>query len=278
MAASSSLNEDVKQHYTRPDLATAILTALSNAGKDVDNLKPEDLAPIDEFHIRGREATLELARAAGLDAGKQILDVGSGVGGPSRCIAREFACQVTGIDLTDEYCRVATMLAERIGLSHLVSYRQGDALNLPFPDAAFDVVWTQHVAMNIHDKATLYRQMYRVLKPGGVLTIYDILAGPGGTVLFPVPWARSPETSFLVTPEQLRGLLEASGFKISVWEDTTAAARDWFTAVAQKIQQSGLPPLGFHVLLGPDFQVMAQNQRRNLEEGRIVLTQVVARR
>jgi ubiquinone/menaquinone biosynthesis C-methylase UbiE len=278
MPASSSLNEDIKQHYTRSDLATVILTALSNAGKDVNNLNPQDLAPIDEFHIRGREATLALASAAGLDASKHVLDIGSGLGGPSRCIAREFGCRVTGIDLTDEYCRVATMLTKRIGLSHLVSYRQGDALNLPFPDGAFEAVWTQHAAMNIPDKATLYREMYRVLKPGGALAIYDILAGAGGPVIFPVPWARLPETSFLATPEELRGLLEKSGFRISVWEDTTAAARDWFTAVANKIQQSGLPPLGFHVLLGPDFQVMAQNQRRNLEEGRIALAQVVARR
>ena len=278
MAALSSLNEAIEQHYRRSGLATVILTALSNAGKDVNNLKPEDLASIDEFHIRGREATLELARAAGLDASTQVLDVGSGVGGPSRCIAREFGCRVTGIDLTHEYCRVATMLAERTGLSHLVSYRQGDALNLPFRDRAFDAAWTQHVAMNIPDKATLYREMDRVLKPSGVVGIYDILAGPGGPILFPVPWARLPETSFLVTPAQLRSLLEGTGFKISVWEDTTAAARGWFTAVATKIQQSGLPPLGFHLLLGSDFQVMAQNQRRNLEEGRILLARVVARR
>ena len=278
MAALSSLNEAIEQHYRRSGLATVILTALSNAGKDVNNLKPEDLASIDEFHIRGREATLELARAAGLDVSTQVLDVGSGVGGPSRCIAREFGCRVTGIDLTHEYCRVATMLAERTGLSHLVSYRQGDALNLTFRDRAFDAAWTQHVAMNIPDKATLYREMDRVLKPGGVLAIYDILAGPGGPILFPVPWARLPETSFLVTPAQLRSLLEGTGFKISVWEDTTAAARGWFTAVATKIQQSGLPPLGFHLLLGSDFQVMAQNQRRNLEEGRILLARVVARR
>jgi SAM-dependent methyltransferase len=278
MPTSSSLNEDIKRHYTRSDLGATLLTALSNAGKDVDNLKPEDLATFDEFHIRGREATLELARAAALDASKQVLDVGSGLGGPSRSIAREFGCRVTGIDLTDEYCRVATMLAERIGLSHLVTYRQGDALDLPFPDGAFDVVWTQHVAMNISDKATLYRGMHRVLKPGGALAIYDILAGPGGPVLFPVPWARLPDTSFLATPQELRDLLEAAGFKISVWEDTTAAARDWFTALAKKLQQSGPPPLGFHLLLGPDFGVMAQNQRRNLEDGRIVLAQVVARK
>src|SRR3989304_4606074 len=230
MPTSGSLNEDVQRHYTRSDLGTTILRALSDAGKDVDNLKPEDLAAIDEFHIRGREATLELARAAALDASKQVLDVGSGLGGPSRCIAREFGCRVTGIDLTEEYCRVATLLAERIGLSHLVRYHQGDALNLPFPDGAFDVVWTHHAAMNIPDKATLYREMHRALKPGGALAIYDILAGPGGPVLSPVPGARSPDTSFLVTPQQLRDLLDTAGFEISIWEDTTAAARGLFTA------------------------------------------------
>lgn len=278
MAPASTLNEDVKQHYTRPDLGAAILAALAQAGKDVDNLRPEDLAPVDEFHIRGREATLELARAAGLDARKHVLDVGSGVGGPSRCIAREFGCRVTGVDLTDEYCRVATMLAERIGMGHLVSYRQGDALALPFADAEFDVVWTQHVAMNIPDKATLYREMHRVLKPGGALAIYDILAGPAGLVRFPVPWARTPETSFLATPEALRALLGASGFAVASWEDTTVAATEWFTNLAKKIQATGMPPVGLHLLMGPDFKAMAQNQRQNLEEGRIVLAQVVARK
>jgi len=271
-------HDEVKRHYARADLAAVILKALADAGKDVEHLTPEDLAPIDEFHVRGRQATLELARAAALVAGMRVLDVGSGLGGPSRAIAREFGCRVTGVDLTDEYCRVATLLAERSGLAHLVSYRQGDALDLPFPDASFDVVWTQHVAMNIQDKAALYREMGRVLRPGGALALYDVLAGPAGPVLFPVPWARAPGASFLVTPDELRGLLAASGFRVESWEDTTAAATAWFANLVRKIQETGPPPLGLHLVLGPDFALMARNLRRNLEEGRVLLAQVVARR
>ncbi len=272
------VNEAIQTHYGRQGVGSVILAALEKAGKDLDHLTPEDLAPVDEFHIRGRAATLELARAAGLDAHKRVLDVGSGLGGTSRCLAREFGCRVTGIDLTEEYCRAAAMLSAKVGLADLVDYRQGDATNLPFDDASFDVVWTEHVAMNIPDKRQLYKEMHRVLRPGGTLAIYDILAGPSSAVLFPVPWARTPDTSFLVQPSELRKLLEDAGFTISDWSDTTEAARAWFVSLAEKIRVEGFPPIGFHLLLGDEFKAMAQNQGRNLQEGRIVLGQVVARK
>lgn len=275
---SNRLHETIQTHYASTDVGSAILAALEKAGKDLDRLTLQDLAPVDEFHIRGRAATLELARAAGLDASQRVLDVGSGVGGTSRCLAQEFGCRVTGIDLTDEYCRAAAMLTGKVGLTHLVDYRQGDATHLPFDDGAFDVVWSEHVAMNIPDKPRLYQEMHRVLKPGGTLAIYDVLAGPSGPVLFPVPWARTPDTSFLVQPEELRQLLEDAGFSISDWKDTTEVARTWFLALVEKIRREGFPPVGFHLLLGPEFQAMAQNQGRNLQEGRIALGQVVARK
>jgi ubiquinone/menaquinone biosynthesis C-methylase UbiE len=274
----TQINREIETHYTRADLGDVILAALEKAGKDVTHLTPEDLAPIDQFHIRGRTATLELAWAAGLDAEKHVLDIGSGVGGTSRCLAKEFGCRVTGIDLTDEYCRTAAMLSTKTDLAHLVDYRQGDAIKLPFDDEAFDVVWTEHVAMNIPDKTRLYKEMHRVLKPGGTLAIYDVLAGSCGPVLFPVPWARTPETSFLVTPNELRQLLEETEFTIADWSDTTEVAREWFVALAEKIHKEGFPSLGFHLLLGADFKVMAQNQGRNLQEGRIALAQIVARK
>ena len=152
MSPSGPPDEDLTQHYAPGDLTTAILAAIEKTGKDTRRLSPEDLAPMGEFHVRGREATLELARAADLRAGQRVLDVGSGMGGPSRCLVQTFACRVTGVDRTGEYCRVATMLAARVGLSRLVTYAQGDALDLPFRDEAVDVVWTQHAAMNIRDK------------------------------------------------------------------------------------------------------------------------------
>lgn len=272
------VNDAIQAHYSRPEIGGVILAALEKAGKDSSRLTLEDLAPIDEFHIRGRAATLELARAAGLDASKRVLDVGSGVGGTSRCLAKEFGCRVTGIDLTDEYCRAAAMLSAKVGLTDLVDYRQGDATALPFADGEFDVVWTEHAAMNIPDKPRLYKEMHRVLKPGGTLAVYDVLAGPSGPVLFPVPWARTPDTSFLVQPSELRRLLEDAGLTVSDWSDTTEAARAWFVTLAEKIRKEGFPPLGFHVLMGADFQAMAQNQGRNLQEGRIVLGQIVARK
>lgn len=278
MEASAEL-EAIRRHYAHADLAGAITAALVAAGKGAGRLTTEDLAPLDEFHIRGRQATLELARAAGIGPEQRVLDVGSGIGGPSRCLAAVFGCRVSGVDLSADYCRVATMLAERCGLTARVDYRQGDALALDFPDESFDLVWSQHVAMNIADKGALYREMGRVLKRGGKLALYDVLAGPGGEPLLPVPWARQAEASFLATPEELRRLLEENGFTLLDWEDTTESAEQWFARFAGRLhQQPSLPPLGVHLLLGPDFPLMARNQLRNLQERRILLAQVVAQK
>ncbi|MGD8426800.1 MAG: methyltransferase domain-containing protein [Balneolaceae bacterium] len=278
MPHRKNIKDGVKRHYARPDLEGLIITALEKAGKDINNLEPEDLAPIDEFHIRGRKATVEMAEAVGLDEDKNILDIGSGIGGPSRFLALKYGCRVTGIDLTNEFCKVANMLAAKVGLSHSVKYNQGNALELEFSDETFDVVWTQHAAMNISDKHKLYAEAHRVLRPGGKLAIYDILEGPESPVFFPVPWARKPGTSFLATPSELRRLLQENGFKIEIWEDSTAEATTWFTKLVENVQENGVPPLGFHVLMGKDFRLMALNQLRNLRENRIVLLQVIAQK
>lgn len=269
---------EISDHYTRGDLGQVILDALEAAGHDLSALTPEALAPVDEFHIRGRIATDELAGKVGLRADMAVLDVGSGIGGPARYLANEYGCRVTGLDLTEEFCRVGTMLTERVGLADRVGLRQGNALDMPFADASFDMAWTQHVAMNIPDKASLYREVHRVVKPGGAFVIYDILSGPGGDVHLPVPWASEAAHNHLATPEGLRATLEAQGWRIVSWDDTTDLAREWFDAVAARAQSDGPPPLGIHLVLGAQAPTMIVNMRRNLLEDRIRVMQIVAER
>ena len=269
------MSERVVRHYEKADLVAAIEGGLRAAGEDPANLEPADLASIDEFHVRGRAATKELAGRLGLDATMHVLDVGSGLGGPSRLLAAEYGCRVSGIDLTAAYCEAAAVLAGWVGLDGLVSYRQGDALDLPFEDNTFDAAWTIHVAMNIADKPRMYAEVRRVLKPGGRFAVYDVLQGAGGEVRYPAPWARDPSISFLVTPDKLRALLAEAGFEIAGWRDTTELGRDWFRQVSGRLSEGGPPPLGFHLLLGDDFAEMADNQRRNLEENRIALIEAL---
>jgi ubiquinone/menaquinone biosynthesis C-methylase UbiE len=260
-------------HYRRPKLGEAILEALRQAGKPLETLVPEDLVPVDEFHIRGRAATAELAELAELGKGMRVLDVGCGLGGPSRYLASTIGCSVTGLDLTAEYCEVAAQLAALTGLSHLVDYRQGDALQLPFPDLSFDVVWTQHASMNIANKPRLLGEAYRVLRPGGRLVIYDVTAGSGGDVHFPVPWAREPSISFLVSSTELREAAQQQGFRVVLWQDATAPALQWFQKALAGMRGGEPRPLGLHLLLGPDTKAMFLNMGRNLAEDRIAVVQ-----
>jgi ubiquinone/menaquinone biosynthesis C-methylase UbiE len=265
----------VERHYGLGGRLEAIFEALRAMGKNLESLTPADLAPIDEFHIRGREATMELARLAALSPGLRVLDVGCGLGGSTRYLASTYSCRVTGIDLTREYCEVAAALSERVGLAHLTDFRHGSALEMPFDDAMFEIVWTEHAQMNIQDKAALYREMARVLKPGGRLVFHDILQGNGGEPHNPVPWAEEPAISFLIMPQALRHLLEWVGFRTLVWEDKTATSLDWFRRAVEQMKAMGPAPLGLHLLMGLTARTKFENNIRNLEEGRIVVSQAV---
>ena len=228
---STAVTSRVRDHYGTPSLSERVDAALVRAGLSEGPIDWSALAPIDEFHTGGLAATREVVSALDPAAGDQVLDVGSGLGGPARLIAAQRECDVTGIDLTPEFVEVAQRLTERTGLSDRVRFVCADALELPFDDAAFDAAVTLHVAMNIADRARLYAEIRRVMRPGGRFALYDVVAGEGEPLTFPVPWARDPDTSFLLTGEQTRAAVAAAGFEEVSFADRTdtvvQGARFW---------------------------------------------------
>ena len=268
----------VSEHYSIANLEDQILAALEAVGKDLDALTVDDLAPVDEFHIRGRTSTEELAQWAEVQPFHKLLDVGCGLGGTSRYLAASVGCKVVGLDLTKEYCRIAEMLSARVGLSDRTVFQKGSALELPFADGHFDVVWTEHVQMNIEDKAGFYREQCRVLKAGGQLVFHDIFAGIKDGLYFPVPWAADSSINFLIAVKDLQPLLVELGFEQIRWEDKTEASVMFFQAALERARTEGWMPVGLHLLMGVNAETKFANVLRNLEENRARVVQAVMKR
>lgn len=272
------MSDDVAQHYGKGGLLDRVLDALQRAGKDLDRLTIDDLAPLDEFHGRRRLATAELSALLAPTAADHVVDIGSGLGGPSRYLAQTFGCRVSGVDLTQEFVDTAIALTARLGLSDRVDFRQGSALALPFPDASFELGWSQNVSMNIADRPRFYAEMIRVLKPGGRMALQDVTIATVDTQIdYPVMWADRPEISFLKTPEETRRLLEAAGFRVLHWIDKTAAAQAEGTAERARLADNpaGPPILGIHVVVGPSFREKMRNGNRAVTEGKTRLINAV---
>jgi SAM-dependent methyltransferase len=261
----------IERHYTPEDPTEAVLAAIKRAGHDPDHLAPDVLAPLEDFHIGGRRATEHLAELAGVEAGLRALDVGCGLGGPVRYLAGR-GCDVVGIDLAPMFVTLANELNRRAGLGDQIKVELGDATAMHLPDAAFDLVWIQHVGMNIADKTALLGEVHRVLRLGGKLALFDIMAGDGRPLHMPVPWAARPEDSFLAEPSHLRALLEDAGLAVTAWEDASNALRD---AVPRPPPLDGPPPLS-PALYIPDAAARLGNAQRNLAEGRIRVVYAVA--
>jgi SAM-dependent methyltransferase len=251
---------------------------LKALGRAPDDVRPEDLAAIDEFHMGGQQATAELAERLALKPGSTLLDIGSGLGGPARYFAGQYGCKVSGIDLTPEYVQVAQDLTRMVGLEGGVSYRVGSATDLPFADASFDAATLVHVGMNIPDKDRLVAEAARVLRRGGVFGVYDAMRVGEGELAFPVPWAATASTSFVVEPADYRRALEAAGFDIESERSQRDLAIAFFGRLKARLAQSGPPPLGIHILMGADAGKKIANLIDSLEAGRVAPVEMICRR
>jgi sarcosine/dimethylglycine N-methyltransferase len=266
----SDVLEGVRDHYRATGLVERLKSVLAAFGSEDQLLQPEQLAPLDQFHTRGLAATSELGKLTGITGEMSVLDVGSGIGGPARFLAATYGCRVTGVDLSGPFVDAARYLTERTGQTDQLAFEVGSALELPLEDGRFDVVLLQHVAMNIADRAQLYREIHRVLKSGGRFATYDVVLS-GGDPQFPLPWARTGATSFLLTATATREAIEPAGFRTLVWLDDTEAAKTW----ASQLRSSPPASLNLGVVMGPDIAQFAANLGRNLLEGRLgILTAV----
>jgi MPBQ/MSBQ methyltransferase len=259
----------INDYWGRDGLGQAILEVLTAAGKNLETLTIDDLAPLDQFHGGGMAATVRLARLAGLQPGMRVLDVGGGLGGPARTLAVKFGCHVTVVDVTESYVRAAQVLTAQLGLGDRVTHQVANALELPFDDRTFDVVWTQNSGMNIAAKERLYVGLHRVLRPRGLLALQEPMAGLVQPPIFPVMWARDASTSFLRVPVEMRALIEAAGFRARAWDDVTSE-------IAGSGSDAAVPTYGIQALvMGEALTAISHSGRRNRDEGRIVMVQAV---
>ncbi|WP_245911934.1 class I SAM-dependent methyltransferase [Flagellimonas meridianipacifica] len=246
---TGNLNKNIEDHYLKENLFEEILNRLLEQGIDQSSVKRGDISSVDEFHVRGAMVSKELARTIDI-CGLNVLDVGCGLGGPSRMLADEFNCKVTGINLSNEFIRTAKALSSLVKLDHKTKFVVGDALSLPFNDGSFNVVWTQHVQMNVPDKEKFYSEIRRVLKPGGYFLYYDIFKYNGEEVQYPMPWASSADQSFLFRSTEMNEILIELGFEKLVITDQTKAGIEFFEALVTKFKKFGPPKMGLNILMG----------------------------
>ncbi len=269
---------EVERHYTSEAIADRILAALREAYGTDTTVTPDALAPLDQFHGRGVAATEALAARLNPKAGERLLDIGSGIGGPARWIAARYGCHVTGIDLTQAFCDAAVALTLACGMADQVRIAHGSATDLPFPDDSFDRSYSQNVLMNIADKRRFYREAFRVLRPGSLFAVDQIVVGPNGPPAYPQPWASVAEASFLAAPEDIPANIADAGFEILELRDATEEAIVFQAEARRRMQEEGPPRLGLQVLLEDRFRELVRNSAEALAQGRTKVMQCLLRR
>jgi ubiquinone/menaquinone biosynthesis C-methylase UbiE len=271
--------QEVSHHYTRGNLVAAIRGGVEALGKTINSVTIDDLAPVDEYHIGGRQASEDFLSQLNLTPGKHVLDVGCGLGGAARFVASRYGCHVTEIDLTPEFIETAKVLRGWVGLDSRVSLHLGSALAMPFADHVFDCAYMLHVGMNIVDKAKLCSEVSRVLRPNSLFGIYDVMRIGDGELAYPVHWATTAASSAVATPAQYREVLEKAGFAVIAERNRHDFALAQYHLLRAKTAKVGSPPpLGLHILMGNNTSDYVQNMIENVSTGRIAPVELVARK
>ncbi|MGX9145194.1 class I SAM-dependent methyltransferase [Mesorhizobium sp. 128a] len=277
----ASVESGIARHYDVSDLEQHILAVLADTGVDIAHLRAGDLEAVDEFHIGGIAATRELIGQMGLKPGARLLDIGSGVGGPARFAANNAGADVTGIDLTQSYVDIATSLSKRVGMADKVRFVQGSALDMPFSNTSFDTAMILHVGMNLPDKKKLMSEAARVLKPGGVFAVYDVMRLKSGTLTYPLPWASDESMSFVATPDDYRSAAAAAGFSVAAERPRGAFAIEFFATIRARMaaaQAEGKkPPPGVNLIMGENARTKIANLTAALEGGILAPVELLLR-
>jgi SAM-dependent methyltransferase len=269
----------VEDHYSQGQLLTRIEAGVRAAGKTPETVTIDDLAPVEEFHIGGRQATQDFIEQLDLSAAQHVLDVGCGIGGTSRFVASTCGCRVSGIDLTTEFVEAGKALCTWVGLEDRIDLHQGSALETGFDAGTFDAAFMLHVGMNIADKANLFAEVNRVLKPGGVFGVFDVMRTSDEPMQYPVPWATVADTSALATPQEYRNALTSAGFEITAERDRRDFATEFFDILRKRSEAAGgPPPLGLHIVMGETTPIKVGNMIENVASGRVSPVEMIARK
>lgn len=267
----------ITNHYTHGSLLHSIRDGVKALGKTVDTIHIDDLGPVDEFHIGGRIATQSFLDQLDIDAIHHVLDVGCGLGGSSRFAANRYGCRVTGVDLTQEYVETGKTLCSWVGLASQVTLDVADATTMSYQSDSFDRAFMMHVGMNIDDKERLASELYRVIRPGGRIGIYDIMRIEDGDLAFPVPWASEPAGSAVASPAAYKDALEGAGFSIIAQRNRRDFSLDFFAQLLARTAAAGAPPaLGLHILMGSTAPVKLKNMMENISRNLVAPVEIIA--
>lgn len=265
----------MSEHWGKGDVYSRILDTMELAGIDPNSVTVEQLAPVDHFHARGFPATIELADALPIKEGDRLVDIGCGLGGPARYLAKRFNCHVDGIDITVPFVDAANKLSALVGMDDAVECLHGDGQKLPYDDELFDGGYALHVTMNVPDRNVFFGEALRVLRPGAFFALTEHGLGEVGEPHHPMPWSEDGSGAYLMRPADTVAALKKAGFTEIEVTNTGEKYLQGYKRAIELAEKGEAPVFGTHILLGKLAPQIVRNAARNIEERRTHPVQII---